>query len=157
MWSLECFKIWQGDLGKSIYICHKSAFNLFEDIVLKIWSLSVLDTHLVLFYPIPLVLSPKSPKFHEGGSHSLSTSTADNSKGLQWDLGLEIVQAIIGLLYHGLGTNFGPSCKCVWDHCPAGRWCCKVFTLSLRSSQFTKRTVTRCISMAFFKWQEWVL
>ena len=36
MWSLEYFKIWQGDLRKSIYICHKSAFNLFEDIVLKI-------------------------------------------------------------------------------------------------------------------------
>ena len=36
MWTLEYFKICQGDLGKSIYICHKSAFNLFEDIVLKI-------------------------------------------------------------------------------------------------------------------------
>ena len=36
MWSLEYFKIWQRDLEKSIYICYKSAFNLFEDIVLRI-------------------------------------------------------------------------------------------------------------------------
>ena len=34
MWGLEYFKIWQGDVGKYIYICHKSAF--FEDTVLKI-------------------------------------------------------------------------------------------------------------------------
>ena len=27
---------------------------------------------------------------------------------VQWDLGLEIVQAIIGLAYHGLRINFGP-------------------------------------------------
>ena len=33
------------------------------------------------------------------------------------------MQAIMGLACHGLGTNFGPSCKCVWDHCPAGRCC----------------------------------
>ena len=34
---------------------------------------------------------------------------------------------------------------------------CKVFTLLLKFSQFTKRTGTRYISMVFFKWQEWVL
>ena len=57
------------------------------------------------------------------GAYSLPTSTSDESKGVEWDLGLEIVQAIIGLPYHGLETNFGPSCKCVWDYCPVGRWC----------------------------------
>ena len=44
----------------------------------------------------------------------MPTSSSDDSIGVQLDLGLEIVQDIIGLPYHGLGTNFGASCKCVW-------------------------------------------
>ena len=50
-----------------------------------------------------------------------NTSSSDDSIGVQLDLGLEIVQAIIGPPYHSLGTIFGPSCKCVCNHYPAGR------------------------------------
>ena len=39
-----------------------------------------------------------------------------------------------------IGTDFGD-----------GKYNCKVFTLLLRFSQFTKRTGTRYISMVFFK------
>ena len=51
----------------------------------------------------------KVPKLPEKGPHTLPTSSSDDSIGVQLDLGLEIVQAIIGLLYHGLGINSGPS------------------------------------------------
>ena len=78
------------------------------------------NTPLALFYPIPLVLCPKVPKLPEGGPHTLPTSSSDNSVGVQFDLGLEIVQDITVLPYHGLGTNLRPSCKCVWEYYPVG-------------------------------------
>ena len=76
-----------------------------------------------LILPHTFCTHSQSSKSPVGGPHTLPTSSSYDSIGVQLDLDLEIVQAIVRPPYHGLGTNFGPSCKCVWDHCPAGRWC----------------------------------